>query len=154
MLNHQEGRITATLNAVLVRSRQEAHLNAHHVMQASILHQRLLRALHAVQDTTKSIRDKTTATPHVQQASILQQARLNAHHVMQASILQQRLLHALHALLDITKGLLDKLLAYHVRQAHIILHHKARYAQIATTDNTKKRQGRVNAKRAWPESLQ
>jgi hypothetical protein len=90
----------------------------------------------------------------VQQASILQQARLNAHHVMQASILQQRLLHALHALLDTTKGLLDKLLAYHVRQAHIILHHKARYAQIATTDNTKKRQGRVNAKRAWPESLQ
>jgi hypothetical protein len=60
----------------------------------------------------------------------------------------QRFLNALHAVRDTTKGHQVKLLAYHVRQAHIILHHKALYAQIATTDNTKTRQGTVTAKRA------
>jgi hypothetical protein len=57
-------------------------------------------------------------------------------------------------MLDTTKGLKDKVLAYHVRQAHIILHHKALYAPIATTENTKTRQGRVTAKRVGQESLQ
>jgi hypothetical protein len=124
------------------------------VKQGCFLLQTPLHALHAMLDMPNPLKHRITATLHVQQASILQQARLNAHHVMQASILHQRLLHALHAMLDTTKGLQDKLLAYHVRQVHTILHHKALYAQIATTENTKTRQGRVTVKRAWPESLQ